>query len=872
MTAEVDTGGPRGAVQPTRRFWVWSAVIYAAINLPFLFLTLDAYNLNGGIYSSSYLWLGLNPYQAASSVGQGYLILPGAGYFVLPYNMLAFLGYPAFGFNAIAASAVLKAIGVVAGFLAARIAFEIARREGKPNPKTFFYAILFNPFLIFVNAIAGDPDLLVVFLVFLAVFLFRYGWKPKVNVPAVVLGAVAISLTVLTYYFTLLFVPTLILWLDGRRHKLLSVVLLGVVLAIFALPIVVLGLGSINTSSLLSTVQITGYSFPYYLSPPWTSYFSTNQRVFTVLAALLSIVIPVVFRRWNIGQGTTLLTVLTVAFALTFRLPADVFAILAALVPLSFALSVSGRPASYWRILLFEAFLVPVYLLVEMFNGPGQVTGVYYWFYPYLHQNVILYDTLGQSSVARFLFLAYSVGTVLTIAGLVWLERRGPNVRSPSSAPAPSRVLPPARTSRNAFLSACLVAALLVAVPVGIAYATPAGAPLASHQQFNSQEFYAYDVANPLLYPLAGPTTYSVDSSSGTVNIVSSSPPVGFARNIAQTTNRVNLSVTVDPKTSRGPVTVWQTNRSEALYSSMLALGAGATEWTPLTTQGGSPTSEIIPPIDGTTPVYAVDGTRALEYNESAGNLSDREEFFAAEYSNTSSVKNTLWTAFVDPQHAAECYLNDGYLYLATESGGNWTITRVITSAVEGQWFLSGFEFNSTLNRVSAFVNDQQVSLPLNLSQAWAYSIYLGKYNLSSAFDRQEAWIGNLTGVSSSPPSQVAYVGGFFASTENRSQPTFVGLGNSTPIVYYSSASGGSVEVSSTNLSFVGPDSLLLFGKLAASTVSLEFSVHETYFVRTTGGVNFAWIVVGFAVLLPAWIFIWCSRELWKSAHPAPRS
>ena len=865
MTAELAPQPLPGPARPTQRFWAWSALAYIAVNLPFLILTLDTYNLNGDIYSSSYLWLGLNPYHAATNVGQGYLILPGAGYFVLPYNMVAFLAYPAFGFNAIAASAALKVIGVAAGYLAARVVYEIAHREGRSNPKTYFYAVLFNPFLIFVNSIAGDADLIVVMLVFLAVFLFRYGWSPKVNLPAVIFGATAVSLTVLTYYFTLLFVPTLILWIEGRRNKLLAIVLMAAVLVVFGLPIVGFGLGSVNTSSLLSTVQITGYSFPYYLTPSWTALFATNQRVFTALAAVLAIVIPVVFRRWNIGQGTTLLTVLATAFALTFRLPADVFAILAALVPLAFALSRSSSRVGYWRMMLFQVFLVPVYLLVQMFNGPGQVTGIYYWLYPYLHQNVILYNTLGKSPVAQGLFAAYTAGTIATIVALVWLERRAARGTSEIAAMTPPpRPLRPAPVSRRALIGVVVVGALLVTVPIAIAYATPNGTPLESHQQLNTQDFYAYDVQTPLLYPLAGPNTYSVDSSAGTLSIFGQAPPIGFARNIAETTNRVNLTVSVKPSSNVGPVPVWQTNQSEVLFSSMLTRGPGEMTWTPVTTQGLTPTTSQIPPISGTTLVYAMAGDHALEYQEPPAALSGRQEFFAAQFNGNSSSKNTLWTAFFNPESAAEGYLNGGYLYLATESGANWTIARIATSAVEGQWFLTGFEFDTDTDRVSAFVNNAGLSLPLNLSSSGDYTVFLGKYNLSSEFDQREAWIGNLTSVYSLTPAEIGFVSGFYAATAGSPEPVLVGDGDSVTIQYYSSGSRGSLQVNSTNLTFGAADSLMLFGKLAASPASVDFSVHEMYFVRANPGVDFGWVVVGFGVLLPAWVFVWCGRELWK--------
>ena len=843
------------------------------VNLPFLFLTLDAYNLNGDIYSSSYLALGLNPYHAATNVGQGYLIIPGAGYFILPYNAVAFLAYPAFGFNAIATSALLKSIGLVAGFLAARVAYEIARRESVGSARAIFLAVLFNPFLIFVNSIAGDADLLVVFLVFLAVFLFRYGWKTPVHIPAILLGAVAISLTVLSYYFTLLLIPTLILWIDGRKAKLYAVAVLAATLVVLALPIAVLGLGSTNPSSLTGAVEVTGYSFPYYLPHPATAFFSANQAIFTGLAVVLSILIPVLFRRWNVGEGTSLLTVLVVAFALTFRLPFDVFSILAALVPLSLVLSPSRGSVTYGKCLLLQAFLVPVYILVEMYNGPGQVTGLYYWGYPYLHQNTILYGDLGGARGAEAFFLVYVVSVAITLAVLVWRDRKAPGESVGVGRPERSSGLPPAPVRRWSYIAAGSVAVLLIVLSMAAAIAPASSPSLDYHGQLNSQEFYAYDPSDPSLYPLSSPATFSVDSSRGTLSVADSSPPVGLARSVANTTNRVDFTVTVSPSGDVGPIPVWESNHTEVDYTRTLAIGVGSRPWVP---QGSPAPPTIIPGrtpvLNGTSTFYEVKGAQVQVYSESPAALVGHEQFFGAEYTGSAAVENTLWAVTFGPETAARCFLTGSTLYLGVENGTTWTIAGVTTNVAEGHWFLAGFGVDPVHGVVSAFADNANLSLPLALPNSGNYTFLLGKLNLSNSVDGREAWIGNLTDVYSLAPDQVQFAAGFFASTTISLIPVWVAGGDSARIGYSSSPPGGSLTVNGTGLAFFGTDSLVLFGKLAASPASLSFQVEETYFVRATSGLDFGWVVVGIGVLLPLWSFLWCGRELWVSLRgPATR-
>ena len=852
---------PPPHVRPGTEYWLRTALLYAVINLPLLFLFLDTYNLNGDIYSSSYLALGLNPYHAATNVGQGYLIIPGAGYFILPYNLIAFYSYPALGFNAIYAEALLKIVGLVAGFFAARIAFEIAFRERPSIARSVYLAVLFNPFIIFVNSVAGDADTLVVFLVFLAVFLFRYGWTPRANLPAVVLGTFAIAMTVLSYYFTLLLVPTLIAWIDGWRTRLTALALLAAGLVVLSIPVLVFGVGSVNTSSVVGTVQVTGYSFPYYLAPSQSNYLGQHQAEFSAAAAVFALVIPFLFRRWNVGEGPTLLTVLLVAFAFTFRLPADIFAVLAAFVPLALALRRSERPVSYWTCLLFSAFLVPIYLLVELFNGPGQVTGIYYWLYPYLHQNVILFVALGGSRIAQPLFALYLAGGGVTLGYLLWRERPS-RTASPARTVVTARPFSVRRVTLRELVVVLGVAALLVVLPLAVAVSQPPPSSLETRAEFNSQLFFPYDIASPNLYPLAGPNTFSVDSGNGVVTFVPASPPIGFARNVASTSNVVELSVSVNGIGNRGPVPVWESNESAVIFSSMLS-PVGGVPWNPTSTGGATPTSAWVPPMGGPMTVYGLAGQHALEYHESAANVSGREEFLAASEDSPSAIE--LWSVVLPDGEGVEGYLSGNVFYLGIEVGSGWKLAVLTTSVVPGQWFLAGFDFDSNDDSVTASINDANVTEMLSVPATGTYSVVVGAQNLTSNVSSPGSWTGNVTGLRSFPSGAPTYFPGFFVEASNLSRPVFVGNGSSEDIDYTSTTSGGSLRVGATNLSFSGTDSLIEFGKLGASAAAVVVQVLYTSFVRAEAGTDLGWVVAGFAVLLPAWVFAW---GLWRLLRP----
>ena len=184
--------------------------------------------------------------------------------------------------------------------------------------------------------------------------------------------------------------------------------LIAVVFAVFAIPFLFYDLTS-DVSTSLGGAGDSWRSFLNFLPTPVASGVSASQRFFIGLAGALAILVPLVFRRYGIGLGTTLLTVTWVTFSLTFFLPGDAFMILAALVVLAIAFSSTGG-FSYARILVLQLFLLPLVLIIQMVNGPGQVSGVLYWTYSLHHQNTTLYQPLGGSLGLKIYLALYFVG------------------------------------------------------------------------------------------------------------------------------------------------------------------------------------------------------------------------------------------------------------------------------------------------------------------------------------------------------------------------------------------------------------------------------------------------------------------------------
>ncbi len=843
-----------------RRFFRHSVLVYVLVNVPLILVTYDAFNLNGNILSTSYLALGLNPYGYGSTVGVGYLILPGVGYQFLSLNAVSWLVYAPSGYSLLAASIAAKSVGVAAGIGLAWVGRAMVRDAGLPHDRAVFLALLFNPYLIFVTAVWGGTESLVVFLLLLGIWAFRRGWVEPVNYPAVMLGAVALVVVVFSYYFAALLIPAIIYYLPNRRHIPRAVAILAGGLAIFGFPVVAYHLLSSGTVNLGTSNPLNAYSVLNLLGTKTAATVAREQVAFLVVAAGLALVAPEIFRRWGLDLFTSLLSVTALGFSLTFFLPGDAFAILAPLALMALAFAASAR-FSLARAFVVQAFLLPIFVIVQMVNGPGQVTGVYYWSYFLLQKNVILYPTLGGHVTLEIALGVYAAGAVATIGAIWWLDlgrRRAGHPREAESTP--QRPFSPSPLDRSKALRVGAIALILVVVCLVAAYADSAGTTLALDGQFNTQEFYAYDAANPGLYPLESNATYSATPSTGTLSFAAGSPPIGFARNVADQSTELAFNASVEAPTNRGPVPLLESSHVTVLYSTALRTDSIGM-WTATSTGNASSIVGETSVTVGSLRVYVTNGSQAIQYEEPLSSVAGSIEYFAAEFSQESSVRTVLWSVYAGPIEVLG-YLQGQTFYLGTNASGQWKYAGTLTGVSPEEWMLGGFEIDANLSAVTAFVDNERLTLPAQLPSVGSVTIFTGKENESSSANRRFALIGVITPLYSGAAGAAQFQNGFYAAVGSPFSAVVVATGSSIRVAYTNSASGSHLVVNTSAFGSSVPDKLLIVGKLGfcPGNISIQFS--QVQFSRESPGPNLAWVLVGFGLALPGWLAGWSLYRL----------
>ena len=837
-----------------------SVVAYVLLNVPLILLTYDAFNLNGNILSTSYLALGLNPYGYGSTVGVGYVILPGVGYQFLSYNALSWIVYVPSGYSLLFSSIVLKSVGVAAGVGVAWLGRELVRDAGLPHDHVVFLALLFNPYLIFVTAVWGGTEVLVVFLLLLAIWAFRRGWSDPVHLPAAVLGAVALAVVTFSYYFAALLVPALIFYLPNRRRQFQAVGILAVVLLGFAVPLIAFHLISSGSIDLGTSNPLNAYSVVNLLGPKAAQSIAHAQLAFTAVAVALAVLLPPLFLRWRLDLFTTLLTVTVAAFALTFFLPGDAFSILAPLSILAFAFAAPEK-FTVGRALAAQAFLLPIFVIVQMVNGPGQVTGVFYWSYFVLQRNIILYPLFGGRLGLQLALALYAVGAVATVAGLGVIVARRRRTPTPfqivASAPPP---FAPYVLRQRELLRVGAVAFVLVTASLLAAYAVPPSGALTSNGQFNTQEFYAYDAANPGLYPLPSNATYSADPSTGQLSYAPGSAPIGFARNVENQSSSLAFNATLRAPTNRGPVPLLESSQVTVLYSTALRTDSLGT-WTPVSTGGASNILGQTTVTVGSVRVFVTNGSQAIQYDEPISAVAGATEYFAAEFSQEASARTVLWAVY-DRTVTVLGFIQGQTFYLGTNASGQWKYSGSVTSVSSQAWLLGGFQIARNLSSVTAWVNNNRISIPGPLPVAGSVTVFTGKSNESAAANRTDALIGVISPIYSGAPGAAQFQSGFYAAVGSTFSAVVVETGNSIEVEYRNSPSGTEIVVNTTELKSATSDRLLIVGKLGFCPGNISLTFSQVSFARASSGPNLAWVVLGFGILLPGWLVGWACFRL----------
>jgi hypothetical protein len=850
--------------------WVRSPLPwFVLVNIPFFFIFYDVWNLNTVAYAGSYLALGLNPYRYGN-------VIPGG----LPIQLLGLMVYQTYELsqrNFLATAAVLKALYLVLTYFAGWILGWIARAEGLPYHRKIRLAFLFSPFILFVNNVWVETDIIIILLYLLGFAALHYGWERRGELRFLILGVLCIALGVFSYYSIILLIPTLILFRGTLRKKLQTLVAFAIAGAVLAIPLVFFGLvgGGIAPSLLSASSGISPFSLFNLVLSPKTAALSTLDPLVLVLIGAMAIVVPILFRQVGLPESTSLLVSYAGAYLLFINnVQGDNFVLLIGLVLLA-VISLRRPTVSYWRLFALQLFVVPQLVIVLMLNGINGAVGVYYWSYYQFHATENLYMLLGGRPFWHELLGAYLAVLLLTLSYLVVAGLRGPRAPvNPDSYNAdPKRILPIRRQALFAGTVAIIVLAS-VALPVGVSYDSGVRPYSISVTGFDQGLFVPYAYGEnctglpECAYQLSSSNTFSVADHGAAVEFAGSSIPIGLYRNVTDQSFTINVSANVPWQsnyTTPGTMDVINTSSFYAGVANEIVVANGSTLVPTNSSQYSSVVFGTTNVIAGSKKIFQLNGTGYVNYQVPTSGLPDHEVVFGAELTNHSMTQDSLWSLQVGSV-TYEAYYENGFFTLAyrTTPSYPWISTYVPLALPLHRWFLAGYSVDANGSALSGFVNGINLTTPFYPSANPVTIMDVGKANSSSSSDYQEALTGNVTEVYSIANPSIAYRQGVYAWTPATGITTTFPAPGTVALMVAGSDRFPRISFAGQEIN-VGPFPALWVGKLTSSPSPLRLTFTQLSFSSNLPGPNLLPIVIGFGGILPAAVIGCC---LWPTlAH-----
>jgi hypothetical protein len=853
-------------------------VWFALVNIPFLFIFYDVWNLNTIVYAGGFLYLGLNPYLYGN-------LIPGG----LPIQLLGLFAYQTFEWsqhNPLLTVAVLKVIFAGATAVAGWVLSRIARLEGLAYHRKILYAFIFNPFILFVNDVWVETDVLIILLYVVGFAAVHYGWDRHGELRYLVLGVLCITLAVISYYSVVLLVPTLIIFRNTRRSQLSTLAGFAIAGCLLAIPFV--GFGLVGPGILPSLESpnfgISPYSLFSLARPIAPGPLAVIDRGVLIAIASLSVATPWILKRAGVNEAVALLVSYSWAYLLLVNdLEGDNFVLLIGLV---FLAVIFARRAtlSYRRIFALTLFVLPQLIIVQLLNGVNGVVGLYYWSYYQFHASANLFVLLGGRTTWFALLVAYAALLGGTLAFLVresildaprnrstWAEA-GSATRDRSLGGSAGRA------QRRFAVLLTVVVVIATVVPAGISIDTGIRPASISVAGFDPALFIPYGygdnctVLPECAYQLSSQTTYQPAGGGAAVEFAGASIPIGLYRNLTDQSYTINVSASVpwgNGNATPGTLDVVNTSSFYAGFANQVVVTNSSilspSDESNYTTVASGITNVI---GGGSDEIFELNGTGVLNYVLSAEALPGERLVFGAELANYTAGQDALWS-FIIGSVTYEAYFQNGLFNLEYRTGAEspWLRTAAPIALPLHRWFLTGLQVSSNDSTVSGFINGLDLNAPLGANRSAAVVLNVGKANDTSSSDYEDAFYGNVTNVYAQTVTSLEFRPVGYVWTSRSGGMAVFPIEHYLPVVLSRSGNAFGFELAGHPVP-IDPFPAVWIGKLTSSPSSLLITFYRIAISSNLPGPDLLPIVVGFAGVLPLAVALTCLwPELRRIAH-----
>lgn len=841
------------------------SLIYILFISPLLFFFYDTFNFNANILSASTLFIGLNSYQHGSLVV--------ASFMINPYNLLYLFFYTITNYSVMYSAILVKVVSLLFTLGSSLLVYRIVLRHNPRFSKVALLSFLFSPFIIFVNYVWLQPEIISIFFLLLALYLFNknsFESSSWLNFSIVSLSLVIASFT---FYFPVFLIPSFLFYSRSVRSslKLLATTIL------VGFPVLFLMMFYDFSSTFTRVIvgaapAVYPYSiFTLFDLQPTTLQFL--QHIFLTFFILTSGLVPLILSRKRLPIELSLLIIIMEIIILQFTgLNADSFVFAIPFMIICYVSLKSLKPSLIGAFLL-QIFLLPDFLIAELIDGPGHVSGVFYWIYPYFPNQIDLSNYIARLHILIEILATVSVVMLIGICSYLLFANSSTryehqNIKEREKNFGEKAMVGDLPTSarKRSVLSVLMVLLIVSSTVLGAMLLS--GVP--NDNRISGQSNFPYMMFIPNQtssgnYVMQYPGSYQYFSSNDTLHYYTNSSAVGFYRDISGTDFNFGANVSV------GNLHNNLGNFQRILVAGNISVGesipvhinrsTNVLNWTTshnVTTLTNVSQYSVNNPgfiSDAPVNIFNFLSTSLVNYDFNYSNFVGKTIFAAARIASFANSQNVLWHMQLAGR-SYESFLAGNYFYTGCKLGVNWSFHQVYLPISLDQWFLYGitFQVNGTF---SSFVNgiNELITIP-PLSSSTSGVITTGTFEGPN--EESFSFSGNQTNLyfarnTSRVSSEIYYLYSgknlLFSYITDSSKPQF-GLS-------LSSHYGGDYNVSIGKLSRNEKGNLnsIVFGKLNLNKASVSFSNIKLEYYKSSSEVNYFILVLIVGILYPLLLY-----------------
>ena len=535
------------------------------------------------------------------------------------------------------------------------------------------YALLLNPMVIFINFIWAEIEIIPVFFVTLSLYVLRFNPfnRREINIS---LSVLSLFIAIFYFLYPVIFLPSLILFTKGRRDRIIILVTSLLVGGLFLYLNVHMFTGYLyNYEGSLSgsIASLSPSALPTGLFYYFKVFGGTRTIIELILIALVSIPLPIVFKRYGLSEFQVLYVIAALFIFISPVINMDNFMFIVPFVFLAFVNESGHMISRKNRLALISITLVPL-IFAQFVYSVNNVFGFYYWFYPLLHINGPVFTFTQEENI---IFPGYNFFFMLALyvsitAVLVQSKYHGEGWKDDSSNPAGNPTPSGNCNTKKIAVLIIIIVFISASIPLSIVYNDNNNyVNLYDPPQFPLLYFYPEQIPNSSFYRPMGSEAYSI--SGHALVVPSSDTSLLLNRNIRN--QSIVLGGTMFITNPEAPAFLIYTNewslQQQALLNGSLIRDYG------YTTKNGVLVSEgYIPPLDNPGTLYYFNGNASMVYNINSS------QFFKNNYLWFFSAEGIAKVQSLPLQIRCGDYIMEVAMYQSYE------VIATLDTATQGGW------------------------------------------------------------------------------------------------------------------------------------------------------------------------------------------